>query len=128
MLAQPLTTPTTHPYQSALLTQPTPTTQSQFHILPNSSSQHYMQPGGGITTPYAYGNFSVLPPGPPPPPPPPYKVSQTVPLAQQPSQMPQQQEAPINQKQPMSSTQQPLGAHFRPQPPGMEYYGHPSYS
>ncbi|KAJ6305425.1 hypothetical protein OIU78_020881 [Salix suchowensis] len=128
MLAQPLTTPTTHPYQSALLTQPTPTTQSQFHILPNSSSQHYMQPGGGITTPYAYGNFSVLPPGPPLPPPPPYKVSQTVPLAQQPSQMPQHQEAPINQKQPMSSTQQPLGAHFRPQPPGMEYYGHPSYS
>ncbi|KAG5245228.1 regulation of nuclear pre-mRNA domain-containing protein [Salix suchowensis] len=128
MLAQPLTAPTTHPYQSALMTQPTPTTQSQFHILPNSSSQHYMQPGGGITTPYAYGNFSVLPPGPPPPPPPPYKVSQTVPLAQQPSQMPQQQEAPINQKQPMSSTQQPLGAHFRPQPPGMEYYGHPSYS
>ncbi|KAF9681924.1 hypothetical protein SADUNF_Sadunf05G0053800 [Salix dunnii] len=135
MLAQPLNAPTTHPYQSALLTQTTPTTQSQFHILPNSSSQHYIQPGGGITTPYAYGNFSVLPPGPPPPPPPPYKVSQTVPLAQQPSQMAQQQplplaqqEAPINQKQPMSSTTQPLGAHFRPQPPGMEYYGHPSYS
>ncbi|KAG6775441.1 hypothetical protein POTOM_018892 [Populus tomentosa] len=140
MLAQPLTAPTTHSYQSVLLTQPTmqnqtPTTQSQFHILPKPSSQPYIQPGGGITTPYAYGNFSVLPPGPPPPPPPPYKVSQTVPLAQQPVQMPQQQplplaqqEAPINQKQPMSLTQQTLGANFRPQPPGLEYYGHPSHS
>ncbi|KAJ6918866.1 hypothetical protein NC651_012965 [Populus alba x Populus x berolinensis] len=138
MLAQPLTAPTTHSYQSVLLTQPTmqnqtPTTQSQFHILPKPSSQPYIQPGGGITTPYAYGNFSVLPPGPPPPPP--YKVSQTVPLAQQPPQMPQQQplplaqqEAPINQKQPMSLTQQTLGANFRPQPPGLEYYGHPSHS
>jgi regulator of Ty1 transposition protein 103 len=74
-----------------------------------------------------------LPPGPPLPPP--YKVSQTVPLAQQPSQMPQQQplpvaqqEAPINQKQPRSLTQQTLGANFRPQPPGLEYYGHPSHS
>jgi regulator of Ty1 transposition protein 103 len=58
-----------------------------------------------------------------------------VPLAQQPSQMPQQQplpvaqqEAPINQKQPRSLTQQTLGANFRPQPPGLEYYGHPSHS
>ena len=138
MLAQPLTAPTTHSYQSVLFTQPTmqnqtPTTQSQFHILPNPSSQPYIQPGGGIATPYAYGNFSVLPPGPPLPPP--YKVSQTVPLAQQPSQMPQQQplpvaqqEAPINQKQPRSLTQQTLGANFRPQPPGLEYYGHPSHS
>ncbi|XP_011021884.1 PREDICTED: regulation of nuclear pre-mRNA domain-containing protein 1B-like [Populus euphratica] len=140
MLAQPLTAPTTHSYQSVLLTQPTmqiqtPTTQSQFHILPNPSSQPYIQPGGGIAAPYAYGNFSVMPPGSPPPPPPPYKVSQTMPLAQQPSQMPQQQplpvaqqEAPINQKQPRSLTQQTLGANFRPQPPGLEYYGHPSHS
>ncbi|CAK7334507.1 unnamed protein product [Dovyalis caffra] len=143
MPAQPLTAPTTHSYQSVLLPQPsmqnqTSSTQAQFHMLPNPSSQQYLHPTGGIMTPYGYGNISPLPPGPPPPPPPPppYMVSPMASMAQQPSQIPQQQplplaqqQAPINQQQPMSSTQQPLGPNFRPlQPPGMVYYGHPSHS
>jgi len=135
MPAQPLAAPTTHSYQPVLLPQPpmptqTPTTQAQF----NPSSQQYLQPAGGIMTPYAYGNTSPLPPGPPPPPP--YQASSMVPMAHQPSQMPQQQplslaqqRAIINQQQPMSLTQQTLGANFRPhQPPVMEYYAHPSHS
>uniref|UniRef100_A0A6N2LWV6 CID domain-containing protein n=1 Tax=Salix viminalis TaxID=40686 RepID=A0A6N2LWV6_SALVM len=139
MPAQPLAAPTTHSYQSVLLPQPTmlnqaPTTQAQFHVLPNPSSQQYLQPAGGIMTPYAHGNTSTLPPGPPPPPP--YKASSMVPTTQQPSQMPQQQplslaqqRSMINQQQQMSSTQQTLGANFRPhQPPVMEYYAHPSHS
>ncbi|KAJ6305421.1 hypothetical protein OIU78_020877 [Salix suchowensis] len=139
MPAQPLAAPTTHSYQSVLLPQPTmlnqaPTTQAQFHVLPNPSSQQYLQPAGGIMTPYAHGNTSTLPPGPPPPPP--YKASSMVPMTQQPSQMPQQQplslaqqRSMINQQQQMSSTQQTLGANFRPhQPPVMEYYAHPSHS
>ena len=139
MPAQPPAAPTTHSYQSVLLPQPTmlnqaPTTQAQFHVLPNPSSQQYLQPAGGIMTPYAHGNTSTLPPGPPPPPP--YKASSMVPMTQQPSQMPQQQplslaqqRSMINQQQQMSSTQQTLGANFRPhQPPVMEYYAHPSHS
>ncbi|KAL9356581.1 hypothetical protein Peur_049834 [Populus x canadensis] len=135
MPAQPLAAPTTHSYQPVLLPQPTmpnqtPTTQAQF----NPSSQQYLQPAGGIMTPYAYGNTSPLPPGPPPPPP--YQASSMVPTAHQPSQMPQQQplslaqqRAIMNQQQPMSLTQQTLGANFRPhQPPVMEYYAHPSHS
>ncbi|KAJ6378190.1 hypothetical protein OIU78_028430 [Salix suchowensis] len=139
MPAQPLAAPTTHTYQSVLLPQPsmqnqTPSAQAQYHMLPNQSSQQYLQPAGGIMTPYAYGNISSMPPGPPPPPPPPppYMVS----MSQQPSQIPQQQQlplaqqqAPINQQQPMSLTQQPQGPNFRPlRPHGMVYYGHPSHS
>ncbi|KAJ6413558.1 hypothetical protein OIU84_006367 [Salix udensis] len=105
-----------------------------FMYFRNSSSQQYLQPAGGIMTPYAHGNTSTLPPGPPPPPP--YKASSMVPMTQQPSQMPQQQplslaqqRSMINQQQQMSSTQQTLGANFRPhQPPVMEYYAHPSHS
>ncbi|KAL9377924.1 hypothetical protein Peur_029259 [Populus x canadensis] len=143
MPAQPLAAPTTHSYQSVLLPQPsmqnqTPSAQAQFHMLPNQSSQQYLQPAGGIMTPYAYGNISPLPPGPPPPPPPPppYMVSPMVSMAQQPSQIPQQQQLPlaqqqatINQQQPMSLNQQPQGPNFRPlRPHGMVYYGHPSHS
>ena len=129
MPAQPLAAPTTHSYQSVLLPQPTmsnqtPTTRAQF----NPSSQQYLQPAGGIMTPYAYGNTSTLPPGPPPP----YQASSMVPMAHQPQQQPLsfgQQRAIINQQQPMSLTQQTLGANFRPhQPPVMEYYAHPSHS
>ncbi|KAJ6918868.1 regulation of nuclear pre-mRNA domain-containing protein 1B-like isoform X1 [Populus alba x Populus x berolinensis] len=127
MPAQPLAAPTTHSYQSVLLPQPmmpnqTPTTQAQF----NQPSQQYLQPAGGIMTPYAYGNTSPLPP------PPPYQASSMVPMAHQPQQQPLsfgQQRAIINQQQPMSLTQQTLGANFRPhQPPVMEYYAHPSHS
>ncbi|KAH8502856.1 hypothetical protein H0E87_014237, partial [Populus deltoides] len=75
-------------------------------------------------------------PPPPPPPPPPYMVSPMVSMAQQPSQIPQQQPLPlaqqqatINQQQPMSLNQQPQGPNFRPlRPHGMVYYGHPSHS
>ncbi|KAJ6929427.1 regulation of nuclear pre-mRNA domain-containing protein 1B-like isoform X1 [Populus alba x Populus x berolinensis] len=131
MPAQPLAAPTAHSYQSVLLPQPTmpnqtPTTRAQF----NPSSQQYLQQAGGIMTPYAYGNTSPLPPGPPPPPP--YQASSMVPMAHQPQQQPLsfgQQRAIINQQQPMSLTQQNLGANFRPhQPPVMEYYAHPSHS
>lgn len=137
MAAQPLPAPSNHSYQSLLLPQPTmqnqaPSTQAQFHILPSPPSQQYLQPSGGIMTPYAYGSISPLPPGPAPPPP--YMVSPMVPLAQQSSQITQQQllqqQVTITQQQPIPLTQQAPGPpSFRPlQPPGMVYYGHPPHS
>ncbi|KAJ4848172.1 hypothetical protein Tsubulata_018645 [Turnera subulata] len=137
---QPLAAPPNHSYQSVLLPQPTiqnqaSTSQGQYHMLPNPSAQQFLQPSGGIMTPYAYGNISPMPPGAPPPLP--YVVSPMVPLAQQPSQITQaqtlplsQQQAALTQQQPMPLTQQPPGAPgFRPlQPPGMVYYGHPPHS
>ncbi|EEF33412.1 regulation of nuclear pre-mRNA domain-containing protein 1B [Ricinus communis] len=140
MPAQSLTAPSNHSYQSVMLAPPTmqnqaPSSQAQYHMLPNPPSQQYMQPSGGIITPYGYGSISPLPPGPLPPPP--YVVSPMVPLNQQPSQITQQQpmplaqqQAPIPQQQPMPLTQQAPGPpSFRPlQPPGMVYYGHPPHS
>ncbi|CAN6679585.1 unnamed protein product [Malus baccata var. baccata] len=113
-----------HSYQSALVPQPqnqAPTSQGQFHMLPNPPSQQYLQPSGGAMSPYVYGSIPPLPLGPPPRPP--HMVTSMVPLAQQPLQM-NQQPVPISQQQPIPSTQQPPPApSFRPlQPPGMVYY------
>ncbi|KAJ8765692.1 hypothetical protein K2173_014814 [Erythroxylum novogranatense] len=137
--AQPATAPLNHSYQSVRLPQATvqnqtPSSQAQYHMLPSPPSQQYIQPSGGIISPYGYGTISPLPPGPLPPPP--YMVSPMVPLTHQPSQithqqslqLPQQQQ-PIAQQQSMLTQQPPPGPSFRPlQPPGMVYYGHPPHS
>ncbi|KAJ9177650.1 hypothetical protein P3X46_012845 [Hevea brasiliensis] len=139
MPAGSLSAPSNHSYQPVLLSPPTMqnqahSSQAQFHMLPNPSQQ-YLQPSGGIMTPYGYGSISPLPPGPPPPPP--YMVSPMVSLAQQPSQITQQQQmpmaqqqAPITRQQPMPLNQQAPGPpSFRSlQPPVMVYYGHPPHS
>ncbi|CAI0428963.1 unnamed protein product [Linum tenue] len=104
---------TPHPYHT--MQNQVPSSQSQFHVLPNPSSQQYLQPPGGIVTPYGYGSISSLPPGPPPPPPP-YMMSPMVPMTQQPPS-----QVPITQQQ-QAAAGPPS---FRPlQPPGMVYYGH----
>ncbi|XP_075652714.1 uncharacterized protein LOC142623203 [Castanea sativa] len=111
---QPFTSPPNHSYQSVLVPQSTvqnqvPTSQAQYHILPNPSSQQYLQPSGGIMTPYGYNSIPPLPPGPPPPPP--HMVSPMVPLTLQVTQQP------------------PAPPSFRPlQPPGMVYYANPHLS
>lgn len=122
---QPLSAPPNHSYQSVLVPQPTmqnqaPHSQAQYHMLSNSVSQPYLQPGGGVMAPFGYGSISPLPPVPPPPPP--HMVSPMVPPAQQPLQLAQQQPLPLTQ-------QPPVGPSFRPlQPPGIVYYGHPRTS
>ncbi|BFG35347.1 hypothetical protein CerSpe_216210 [Prunus speciosa] len=129
MSAQPPAVPPNHSYQSALVPQPqnqAPTSQGQFHMLPNPPSQQYLQPAGGVMSSYGYGSIPPLPLGPPPPPP--HMVSPMVPLTQQPLQM-NQQAVQITQQQPIPLTQQPPAPSFRPlQPPGMVYYGHPHNS
>ncbi|CAN1224543.1 Regulation of nuclear pre-mRNA domain-containing protein 1B [Linum grandiflorum] len=108
-----LSAPMNHPYQSVMQNQ-VPSSQPQYHMLQNPSQQ-YMQPSGGIVTPYGYGS---LQPGPS------YMMNPGVPLPpQQLSQMTQQQ-------QPITLTHQAAAPpSFRPlQPPGMVYYGHPSRS
>ncbi|KAM1068264.1 uncharacterized protein LOC126623358 isoform X1 [Malus sylvestris] len=120
-----------HSYQSALVPQlqnQAPTSQGQFHMLPNPPSQQYLQPSGGVMSPYGYGSIPHLPLGPPPPPP--HMVSPMVPLAQQPLQM-NQQPVQNSQQQLIPLTQPPPPApSFRPlqQPPGMVYYAHPHHS
>lgn len=142
MSTQTLTAPSNQPYQSVIMAPPTmqsqtPTSQTQYHILSNPPSQQYLQPSGGIMTPYCYGSIPPLPPGPPPPPAAPHMVSPMASLPQQPLHIPQQQSipllqhtAPINHHQSMPLTQQPPAPpSFRPlQHPGMVYYGlhHPS--
>lgn len=112
--AQPFTSPPNHSYQSVLVPQSTvqnqvPTSQAQYHLLPNPSSQQYLQPLGGIMTPYGYNSIPPLPPGPPPPPP--HMVSPMVPLSLQVTQQP------------------PAPPSFRPlQPPGMVFFGNPHHS
>ncbi|GAV86082.1 CTD_bind domain-containing protein [Cephalotus follicularis] len=115
--AQPLTAPSNHTYQTILVPQQAlqnqvPTSQAQYHILPNLPSQQYLQPSGGLMTPYGYGSISPLTAVPPPPP---HMVSPMGPLTQQPLQ--------ITQQQP------PVPPSFRPlQPPGLVYYSHPPHS
>ncbi|CAI0428557.1 unnamed protein product [Linum tenue] len=112
--------PSNHAYHT--MQNQVPSSQPQFHVLPNPSSQQYLQPPGGIVTPYGYGSISSLPPGPPPPPPP-YMMSPMVPMTQQPPS-----QVPITQQQQITLSQQQAAAgppSFRPlQPPGMVYYGH----
>lgn len=120
MSSQPFTTTPNHSYQSVLVPQSTmqnqaPTSQAQYHVLPNPGSQQYLQAPGGIITPYGFNSMGSLPPGPPPPPP--HMVSPMVPLTLQVTQ------------QTMPLTQQPLAPpSFRPlQPPGMVFYGNPHH-
>lgn len=122
MSAQPFTAQPNHSYQSVLVSQSTmqnhvPTTQNQYHILPNPSSQQYLQPSGGIMNPYGYNSIAPLPPGPPPPPP--HLVSPMVPLT---LQVTQPQTIPLSQQLPAPPSFRPL------QPPGMVYYGNPHHS
>ncbi|XP_015890892.3 uncharacterized protein LOC107425403 isoform X2 [Ziziphus jujuba] len=133
MSAQLLTAPAppNHSYQSVLVPQPTvqnqaPTSQAQYHLLSNPTSQQYLQPSGGVMAPYGYGSsMPNLPPGPPQPPP--HMVSPMVPLGQQPLQLSQQQPMSLAQPPPsitQQSQQPPAAPSFRPlQPPGMAYYG-----
>ncbi|KAA8530911.1 hypothetical protein F0562_005630 [Nyssa sinensis] len=125
--AQPLAALPNNPYQSVLVPQPTmqsqtPTSQPQYHILPNPPQQ-YLQPSGGIVSSYSYGSIPPLPSGPPTAPP--HMMSPMVPLTQQSLQ--------ITQQQPIMLPQQPLAPPgFRPlgpiQPPGMMYYAHTHHS
>ncbi|CAI0476052.1 unnamed protein product, partial [Linum tenue] len=63
---QPLSAaPWNHPYHT--MQNQIPSSQPQFHMMQNPSSQQYLQPPGGIVTPYGYGSISSLPSGPPPP-------------------------------------------------------------
>ncbi|KAK6258938.1 hypothetical protein QQP08_003893 [Theobroma cacao] len=135
--AQALVAPINHSYQSVVVPPPAmqsqTTSQAQYHMLPNVSSQQFLQPSGG-TIYGSYGGMPPLPPGPPPPPP--YMVSPMVPLTAQPLPITQQQSVPSAQQTPLTQqqllplTQQPpVPPSFRPlQPPGMVYYGHPPHS
>ncbi|KAG2716541.1 hypothetical protein I3760_03G131800 [Carya illinoinensis] len=121
MSAQPFTVPPNHSYQSVLVPQSAmqnhaPTSQAQYHMLPNPSQQ-YLQPSGGIMAPYGYNSLVPLPPGPPPPPP--HMVSPMVPMT---LQVTQQQTIPLTQQPPAPPSFRPL------QPPGMVYYGNPRHS
>ncbi|XP_062148879.1 uncharacterized protein LOC133857624 [Alnus glutinosa] len=122
MSAQSFTAPPNHSYQSVLVPQSTmqnqvPTSQAQYHIIPNPSSQQYLQASGGIMTPYGYNSMGPLPPGPPPPPP--HMVSPMGPLT---LQVTQQQTIPLTQQPPAPPSFRPL------QPPGMLFYGNPHHS
>ncbi|XP_044483251.1 regulation of nuclear pre-mRNA domain-containing protein 1B-like [Mangifera indica] len=127
--AQSLTVPPNQSYQTILVPQPTlpsqaSTSQAQYHMLSNPPPQQYMQPSGGIMTPFGYSSISSMPAGPPPP----HMVSPMVPLVQQPIPL-AQQPAPMNQQIPMLTQQPPAPPSFRPlQPPGLVYYGHPPHS
>ncbi|GAB4847335.1 hypothetical protein Ancab_026391 [Ancistrocladus abbreviatus] len=144
MAAQPAPAPPGLQYQSMLVGQPTMQSSSlsphsQYHLLPNTPSQQYMQTSG-VTSAYGYGNLPstpLIPPLPPGPPPPllPQVANPIMPVHQQ-LQVPQQlslvqQSAQLTQQQPMLlMQQQPPGApSFLPlQPPGMLYYSHPHNS
>lgn len=110
--------------------------QAQYHLLPNTHSQQYLQPSGGTLSSYAYGSIPPLPPGPPPPPPPP---PLSYPLGQNQVQINQQQPLssghlppPINQQHQVPLLPQPTAPNFRPvtpmQPPGFVYYAAPHHT
>ncbi|KAG2410534.1 uncharacterized protein HKW66_Vig0011990 [Vigna angularis] len=131
MSSQQLIATSNHSYPPAMVPQPTlqnptATSQSQYQLLGNSSSHHYLQSTGGVISPYGYGGVPPLPLGPPPP----HMVGPMVPLTHQTMQISQQQPAPIAPHQPIKLTQQaPAPPSFRPlQPPGMVYYGNHQHS
>ncbi|GMH24196.1 hypothetical protein Nepgr_026039 [Nepenthes gracilis] len=142
MTGQPASAPSNHPYQSILVAKtgmqsPSSSSQSQYQLLPNTPSQHYMQTSG-VTSAYGcYGSLPPLPQGPPLPPPPEAQshiMGLMMPLVHQPLQLTQQQmpsvvqqSAPLTQQQMMPLRQQaPAPPGFHPlQPPGMVYYAHP---
>ncbi|XP_044470462.1 regulation of nuclear pre-mRNA domain-containing protein 2-like isoform X2 [Mangifera indica] len=127
--SQLLTALPNHSYQTVLVPQPTlpnqtSTSQAQYHMLSNPPSQQYLQPPGGIMTPYGYSSIRPMPAGPPPPA---HMVSPMVPLTHQPIPL-AQQPAPMNQQIPVLTQQPPAPPSFRPlQRPGM-YYSHPPHS
>ncbi|KAK7387504.1 hypothetical protein VNO78_28359 [Psophocarpus tetragonolobus] len=124
MSQQQLIATPNHSYPSVLVAQPplqnaVPSSQGQYHMLGNQSSQQYVQPTGGIISPYGYGS---IPPLPPVPPPPPAHVGAMVPLTHQNLQITHHQQIPITQ-------QAPAPPNFRPlQPPGMVYYTNNQHS
>jgi len=131
MSSQQLIATSNHSYPPVMVPQPTlqnPTasSQSQYQLLGSSSSHHYLQPTGGVISPYGYGSVPPLPLGPPPP----HMVGPMVPMTHQTMQISQQQQAPIAPHQPIQLTQQaPAPPSFRPlQPPGMVYYGNHQHS
>ncbi|CAJ1938025.1 unnamed protein product [Sphenostylis stenocarpa] len=131
MSSQQLIATPNHSYPSVLVPQPTlqnptATSQSQYQLLCNPTSHHYLQSTGGVISPYGYGSVPPLPPGPPPP----HMVGPMVPLTHQTMQIAQLQPAPIAPHQPIKLTQQaPAPPSFRPlQPPGMVYYGNHQHS
>ncbi|KAK7399496.1 hypothetical protein VNO78_10680 [Psophocarpus tetragonolobus] len=131
MSAQQLIATPNHSYPSVLVPQPTmqntaAASQGQYQILCNSSSQHYLQPTGGVISPYGYGSIPPLPPGPPPT----HMVGPMGPLTHQTMQLTQQLPAPIAQHQPIKMAQQaPAPPSFRPlQPPGTVYFGNHQHS
>ncbi|KFK25301.1 hypothetical protein AALP_AA8G094700 [Arabis alpina] len=91
----------------------TPTTQGQYHVIPNQAPPpppQFLNPPV-MNNPYGFGNIPLMPPGlPPPPPPPPHMIGN-----QQP-QIPQSN----------SGQQSQQGTTF--QPPGIMYYGAPHHS
>ncbi|KAL6993114.1 hypothetical protein U1Q18_011232 [Sarracenia purpurea var. burkii] len=106
----------------------TATSMTQYHLLPNTSSQQYMLPN---TSSYAYG--------PHPPLPVPNMFSPQLQMTQQQMQMTQQQlqltQQPLALARPHSMPlpqQPPAPPNFRPlgfvQPPGMVFYGHINHS
>lgn len=118
--AQPVSVPTTNPYQTVLIhqlpMQGASNSQPQYHLVANTPPQQYIQHNGGIVTglPYGYSNAPPPPPSGPPPPPSHMNMSAQFAHQQQPIQMIQQPPAPPN---------------FRPlQPPGMLYYTHPHHN
>ncbi|XP_061337434.1 uncharacterized protein LOC133284442 isoform X2 [Gastrolobium bilobum] len=121
MSSQQLIAAPNHSYPSVLVTQQTmqnaavPSSQGQYHMLCNPSSQQYVQSTGGAISPYGYGSIPSLPPVPPPP----HVVGTMVPLTYQTLQTTQHQAIPITQQAPAPLNFQPL------QPPGMVYY--PNY-
>ncbi|XP_010519842.1 PREDICTED: regulation of nuclear pre-mRNA domain-containing protein 1B-like isoform X2 [Tarenaya hassleriana] len=107
----------------------TPTSQVQYHAIPNPPTQQFLQPPG--ISPYSFGNIPLMTPAPPPPPPPHLMGGQVgsgnqppPPPPPPPLQMPQPVTLPANppQKSQQGPTFQPL------QPPGMMYYGQPHHS
>lgn len=120
---------TQHSYPSVLVPQPTmqnpaAASQGQYHMLQNT--QQYLQPTGGVISPYGYGSIPPLPPGPPPP----HMVGPMMPMTHQTLQMTQQMSAPVTQHLPINMTQQaPTAPSFQPiQPPGMVYYSNHQHS
>ncbi|TKY47627.1 regulation of nuclear pre-mRNA domain-containing protein 1B [Spatholobus suberectus] len=127
MSPQQLIATPNHSYPSVLVAQSplqnaAPSSQGQYHMLGNPSSQQYVQSAGGIISPYGYGSIPPLPPVPPPPPAHVVGVGAMVPLTQQTLQ--------ITPHQPIPNTQQaPAPPGFRPlQPPGMGYYANHQHS
>ncbi|CAJ1856804.1 unnamed protein product [Sphenostylis stenocarpa] len=114
MSPQQLITTPNHSYPSVLVAQPS--SQSQYHMLANPSSQQYVQSTGGIISPYGYGCIPPLPP------PPSAHVGAMVPLSHQTLQINPHPQIPVTQQAPAPPRFPPLP------PPGMGYYTNNQHS